>query len=286
MKQLTAKAEEANKQGKHYMMVGPIAAASPCYERAKMYARQAKEMLEEMENQVAENKNQTGLAGLAVLDGVMDCMEEEDRVCDGFLQAMTNLADRCLKLCSSVNASHVGKAAKRMLALTSRVKERKEKDRQERIAAYWEQHAEKSGPWKARRRSWKAKSTIWTAVWRKFARKWMQSRRSTAAIPPAEKEKNVLLGKRTECSVRLNGLGLFKGKEKKQLKEEMALIDDKLAKLEETVRREVKERDVKLAELLEPHQDELDALEKEYKAAQARVQEINAEFVKDRSAEE
>ena len=66
----------------------------------------------------------------------------------------------------------------------------------------------------------------------------------------------------------------------------MALIDDKLAKLEETVRREVKERDVKLAELLEPHQDELDALEKEYKAAQARVQEINAEFVKDRSAEE
>lgn len=66
----------------------------------------------------------------------------------------------------------------------------------------------------------------------------------------------------------------------------MALIDDKLAKLEETLRREVKERDAKLAELMEPHQDELDALEKEYKAAQARVQEINAEFVKDRSAEE
>ena len=76
------------------------------------------------------------------------------------------------------------------------------------------------------------------------------------------------------------------GMQMKQLKEDIALLDEKLGKLEDTVRTERKEMDAKLAELLEPHQDELDALEKEYKAAQARVQEINAEFVKDRSAEE
>ena len=285
MKQLTAKAEEANKQGKHYMMVGPIAAASPCYERAKMYAREAKNMLEELENQLAMNKNQTGLAGLAVLDGVMDCMEEEDRVCDGFLQAMTNLADRCLKLCSSVNASHVGKAAKRILALTNRVKDRQEKDMEEKIAAYWEQHAEEKQALESEKAELEGKVRDLDSRKEALRKKVEAIKAEYGGNTPAEKEKNVLLGKRTECSVRLNGLGLFKGKEKKQLKEDIALLDEKLGKLEDTVRRERKEMDAKLAELLGPHEAELDTLKKESSRARSMLADVVCELDRDPTQE-
>lgn len=285
IKQLTAKAEEANKQGKHYMMVGPIAAASPCYERAKMYAREAKNMLEELENQLAMNKNQTGLAGLAVLDGVMDCMEEADRVCDGFLQAMTNLADRCLKLCSSANASHVGKAAKRILALTNRVKDRQEKDREERIAAYWEQHAEEKQALESEKAELEGKVRDLDSRMEALRKKVEAIKAEYGGNTPAEKEKNVLLGKRTECSVRLNGLGLFKGKEKKQLKEDIALLDEKLAKLEDTVRRERKEMDAKLAELLGPHEAELDTLKKESSKVRSELIDVVGELERDPTLE-
>ncbi|MBQ6952268.1 MAG: hypothetical protein IJN44_12355 [Clostridia bacterium] len=52
------------------------------------------------------------------------------------------------------------------------------------------------------------------------------------------------------------------------------------------MRRERKERDAKLAELLKPHHDELAGLDKEFKAVQARLQEINDELMKDRSLDE
>lgn len=278
MKQLTAKAEEANKQGKHYMMVGPIAAASPCYERAKMYAREAKNMLEELENQLAMNKNQTGLAGLAVLDGVMDCMEEADRVCDGFLQAMTNLADRCLKLCSSANASHVGKAAKRILALTNRVKDRQEKDMEERIAAYWEQHAEEKQALESEKAELEGKVRDLDSRMEALRKKVDAIKAEYGGNTPAEKEKNELLSRRDKCRVCLDGLGLFKGKEKKQLREEIALLDEKLGKLEDTVRKERKEADARMAELLGPHEAELDTLKKESSKVRSELIDVVGEL--------
>lgn len=278
IKQLTAKAEEANKQGKHYMMVGPIAAASPCYERAKMYAREAKNMLEELENQLAMNKNQTGLAGLAVLDGVMDCMEEADRVCDGFLQAMTNLADRCLKLCSSVNASHVGKAAKRILALTNRVKDRQEKDMEERIAAYWEQHAEEKQALESEKAELEGKVRDLDSRMEALRKKVEAIKAEYSGNTPAEKEKNELLSQRDKCRVCLDGLGLFKGKEKKRLREEIALLDEKLAKLEDTVRKERKETDARMAELLGPHEAELDTLKKESSKVRSELIDVVGEL--------
>ena len=173
-----------------------------------------------------------------------------------------------------------------ILALTNRVKERKEKDREERIAAYWEQHAQEKQAPDAEKDELQAKSKNLEGRMSALRSTLKEIKDHNGGLTPAEQEKEKLRGQRKDYLAQHDSLGIFKMKEKKRLKEEMALIDDKLAKLEETLRREVKERDVKLAELMEPHQDELDALEKEYKAAQARVQEINAEFVKDRSAEE
>ncbi|MBR6809257.1 MAG: hypothetical protein IKM64_03150 [Clostridia bacterium] len=234
---------------------------------------------------MAGNKNQTGLVGLAVLDGVMDCMEEADRVCDGFLQAMTNLADRCLKMCSSVNASHVGKAAKRILALTNRVKERKEKDRQERIAAYWEQHAEEKQALESEKAELESKVHDLDSRMEEIRKKVDAIKAEYGGNTPAEKEKNVLLGKRNECSARLNGLGLFKGKEKKQLKEDIALLDEKLAKLEDTVRTERKETDARMAELLGPCEAELDTLKKESSRARSMLADVVCELDRDPTQE-
>lgn len=60
----------------------------------------------------------------------------------------------------------------------------------------------------------------------------------------------------------------------KQLKEEIALLDEKLGKLEDTVRRERKEMDAKLAELLGPHEAELDTLKRESSKARSMLTDV------------
>lgn len=208
----------------------------------------------------------------------MDCMEEADRVCDGFLQAMTNLADRCLKLCSSANASYVGKAAKRILALTNRVKDRQEKDMEEKIAAYWEQHAEEKQALESEKAELEGKVRDLDSRMEALRKKEDAIKAEYGGNTPAEKEKNELLSQRDKCRVRLDGLGLFKGKEKKQLREEIALLDEKLGKLEDTVRKERKEADARMAELLGPHEAELDTLKRESSKVRSELIDVVGEL--------
>ncbi len=283
---LMAKADEANKQGKRYMMTGPIAAASPCYERARMYAQQAQNMQDEMYSQLSASIKVSGTAVHNVAFAVMEHLQEADRVCDELIPELKKLLKEYNAVCGMDKAGSFDRLNKQIKDLEKRVAQRIEKERQEKIAAYWERHAQEKQALDTEKAELEAKSRDLNGRMDGLRKAVEEIEQQHGGLTPAEKEQNELLERRKSLAAQIGSLGIFKMKEKKQLKEEMALIDEKIRKMEDAVRRERKERDAKLAELLKPHHDELAGLDKEFKAAQARLQEIDAELMKDRSLDE
>lgn len=154
-----------------------------------------------------------------------------------------------------------------------------EEERKARIAAYWEAHAEEKAALDAEMSSLKEKVRN-IAIEMKGLEAEIKAATPSGPVP-AEEETEKLNLQIKELDARRAKLGMFAGKEKKQIGEEIAAlygrIDSLKAKIEEEKKARKKEADKEIA----PLQSKYDELRVEHDKATKRIAAIKAELTKD-----
>lgn len=154
-----------------------------------------------------------------------------------------------------------------------------EEEKQARIAAYWEAHAEEKADLEAKKKESEAKRDSLSAEIADL------KNQISAAIPtgnvPSEDEKKSIQNQISELNTRRSKLGIFAGKEKKQIGEEIASLEGRMSalagKIEDENKARLQEADKKIAPL-KAKKDELSA---ELDKTKKKISAIEAEFTKD-----
>ncbi|MBO4837804.1 MAG: hypothetical protein J5493_00310 [Lachnospiraceae bacterium] len=154
----------------------------------------------------------------------------------------------------------------RINSVENKGRERKQKFREDKTKkrdAYWAEHKEEKEKLDAEMTELQGKKADLTA-------KIKAGEEEKESLPSALKSKEIK-DATNRLKVQMDNLGLFKGKEKKALQEQIAAKEKELEPIEASLQEERKAVDMKLA----PAKEELATVEK-------RIGEIQAEFEKDR----
>ncbi len=278
---LIALAEEAKKQAKHYMMVGPVAAAGPYYKQAERYGLQGKELLNDYKTSVKDNQQETSAAMKEVAYAVLDSLSDAEEVCDGFMPAMTEFMSVLVKV--DANAGTSSLTLRRAVdEFRSRITISQMLIKSKRIEEYWNEHAEEKQALQAEEAQLKEQKA---SLEDKHAavQKTMDGIRAQYEGPvPAEKERDELLQKRSSLREQLGKLGIFKMKEKKLLNAELDQLEPRIAAAEKNAKQERARKDDEVNDLLAPHRQEQKGYDDQIAQVQNRLDEIKDELTRDR----
>lgn len=158
---------------------------------------------------------------------------------------------------------------------------KEEEDRKARIKAYWEAHAEEKAALEAEKKELSDKKSKLNSEISSLEKEINSGEAGKKVKVPSEEETDKLHDQIKELENRRVKLGMFAGKEKKQIGEEIASLDGRVTALKDKVAEEKKARDAEIDKKVAPLKAKKDELSKELSAAQKRISAIEAEFTKD-----
>ena len=162
------------------------------------------------------------------------------------------------------------------------VKEKKQREAEERNRAYWAEHAEEKRQLESELDTLQKKlKQLWEQV-APYDKEIAEWRKKGEAEAPAREEKRTVEKQISELQSEQSALGIFKGKEKKALQAQIDELSSRLPAINESIEAEEKEQ-IKLCndkvreieQQAKPIKDQIAAVEK-------RINEIKAELTKDR----
>ncbi len=154
-----------------------------------------------------------------------------------------------------------------------------EEEKKKRIEAYWAAHADEKAKLDAEKKELTEKErSLKTEI--ANLDKQINNAQPSGAVP-SEIETGRMIAKIQELETRRAGLGLFAGKEKKQIGEEIASIQAKIESLKGNIAAEKKLRSDEANKALAPIKAKKNELEKQLKEATNRLSAINSKLTKD-----
>lgn len=175
--------------------------------------------------------------------------------------------------------------------LEKKVKDKKDaeakkaaEEKQARIDAYWEAHADEKAALEAEKKQLSDRKTALDAEIAELDKTISAAREEEKAKVPSEEETDKLKDQIKELENRRAKLGLFAGKEKKQIGEEIASLQGRIDSLKSKIDEEKKAKSEEVTKKLAPTQSKRDELNSERTAATKRISAIDTELTKDPEA--
>lgn len=165
-------------------------------------------------------------------------------------------------------------------------KEAKEKERQEKIAAYWEEHAEEKQQLESEKNAILEEIEHFKSQLTPLEDEIFALRREREKDVPSQAEKNTVLDEINKLRTEMNGLGIFKGKEKKALQEQIDELNARITTLNLAIEQEEKEQIKACNEKISEVEERMKPIKDDINKLQTRLAEINDELTKDRSEPE
>lgn len=156
-----------------------------------------------------------------------------------------------------------------------------EAEKQARIKAYWEAHIEEKKTLEAEKAQLIKKNEELFAEVMKLDRQIDATKAELKEKVPSKVEIEKLIDQVGALETRRAGLGLFAGKEKKQIGEEIAALQGRIDSLKIKVREEESTQKIDVDEKIAPIQLKRNELDSEYDALTKRINAIDAELKRD-----
>lgn len=161
-------------------------------------------------------------------------------------------------------------------------KQKAEEERQARIKAYWDAHADEKAKLDAEKKELADKENKLNAEIASMT-KQIDDAQPTGNVP-SEDETNRVNDQIKELENQKAKLGIFSGKEKKRIGEEIASLQGRLDSLKSKIDEEKKARTAEVDKKLAPIKAKKIELEQQVSAAEKRISAIEAELTKDPEA--
>lgn len=163
---------------------------------------------------------------------------------------------------------------------------RAEEEKKQRIMAYWEAHAEEKAALEAEKKQLSEKKDDLDHELEQLTVEIEGITIEEASAVPSEAETDKLKEQIRTLEKKRANLGMFSGKEKKQITEQIATLQGRIDSLKGKIDEEKKARAAETRNKLEPLQSRKDELTQQRNAAAKRIDMIDAEFIKDPSESE
>lgn len=163
-------------------------------------------------------------------------------------------------------------------------REKAEKDRKARIEAYWEAHADEKTALEAEKKQLEEKQDALNRDIARLSANIGAIKKREKEPVRSEAESNKLTEQIRDLEKRRANLGMFSGREKKEITDKIALIQGRVDSLKGKIEQEKKARSAEIRQSAEPLEKELYELQEQLDAAAKRISAIEAEFEKDPEA--
>lgn len=150
-----------------------------------------------------------------------------------------------------------------------------------RITAYWEAHKEEKDKLETEKKNLENKQKDINSQIAELDKQIKAAEAEEKAAVPSEAEESKLHEQVRELEARKAKLGLFAGKEKKQIAEEIAAIEGRISAVKAKVQEEKKAKSDEVKAKVAPLKTKKDELNKELPAIKKRISAIDAELSKD-----
>lgn len=161
-------------------------------------------------------------------------------------------------------------------------KKKAEEEKQARIKAYWEAHADEKAKLDTEKKELADKKSKLNAEIASLT-KQINDAQPTGTVP-SEDEASKVKDQIKELENQRAKLGIFAGKEKKRISEEIASLQGRLDSLKSKIDEEKKARAAEVDKELTPIKTKKNELEQQVSAAEKRISAIEAELTKDPEA--
>lgn len=185
---------------------------------------------------------------------------------------MKDCDDKIAKLRRSVQAKKEAEAKKAA------------EEKQARIDAYWEAHAEEKAALESEKKELVEKRDKLHAELDEVNSTIRDAEREKNEAVPSETEKSKVEDQIRDLNNRRAKLGLFAGKEKKQIGEEIASLEGRIESLKGKIEEEKKEKAAEVEKKLTPAKARKNELDSELAPITKRISAIDAELTKDPEA--
>lgn len=159
-----------------------------------------------------------------------------------------------------------------------------EEAKKERIAAYWEAHADEKAKLESEKKELIEKRDRLQKELNDVSSEIESIEEEKRAAVPSEIEKSKVENQIRDLNNRRSKLGMFAGKEKKQIAEEIASLEGRVDSLKGKIEEEKKEKAADFERRLAPVKDRKSELDSELAPITKRISAIDAEFSKDPEA--
>lgn len=177
-------------------------------------------------------------------------------------------------------AAQIEKSIKeKKAAAEAAAKKAAEEAKQARIAAYWEAHADEKAKLESEKKELTDKKGKLSAEISDLD-KQIKAAQPTGNVP-SEDESNKVKAQIKELENQRAGLGIFAGKEKKRIGEEIASLQGRVDSLKSKIEEEKKARTAEADKKVAPLKAKKDELDKQLSAATKRLSAIETELTKD-----
>ncbi len=163
----------------------------------------------------------------------------------------------------------------------AKAKKEAEEAKKARIKAYWEAHKEEKEKLETEKKNLENKQKDINAQIADLDKQIKAAEAEEKAKVPSEAEEAKLHEQVRELEARRAKLGLFAGKEKKQIAEEIAALDGRISAVKAKVQEEKKAKSDEVKAKVAPLKTKKDELNKELPAIKKRISAIDAELTKD-----
>jgi hypothetical protein len=180
---------------------------------------------------------------------------------------------------------------KKIREIEQKAKEKEEEERKKaeeekkaRIAAYWEAHADEKAKLEAEKKELIEKRDRLQKELNDVSSEIQSIEKEKSAAVPSETEKSKVEDQIRDLNNRRSKLGMFAGKEKKQIAEEIASLEGRVDSLKGKIEEEKKEKAADVERRLAPVKARKSELDSELAPITKRISAIDAEFSKDPEA--
>lgn len=160
-------------------------------------------------------------------------------------------------------------------------KKKAEEEKRVRIEAYWAAHPEEKAALDAEKEQLLQKKAVLDNEISELNRAISAAKEEEKIKVPSEAESEKIRDQVRELERRRGNLGLFSGKEKKQITEEIASLTGRIDSLKGKIESEKKAREASIRQRLAPTYERKDELNAELAKVTKRISAVEAEFAKD-----
>ncbi|MCH5193589.1 MAG: hypothetical protein J1F11_06480 [Oscillospiraceae bacterium] len=153
------------------------------------------------------------------------------------------------------------------------------------IEKYWEEHAEEKQQLDAEKSAIMEEINQLKSQLEPFEREISDYRRKREKDVPSKAEKDTVLNEINRLRNEINGLGIFKGKEKKALQEQVNELNARISSINVAIENEEKEQIKVCNDKISEVEERMKPIKDDINKLQTRLAEIDYELTKDRSDE-